>query len=337
MNLSIFKSAVPSMGALGALFAGGLAYASVKFAVDEDPRKEKIEEALPGANCGACGQPGCSSFAGEVVKGEAPVDGCPVGGAEVADKVAEIMGVDAGGSTEVKVAQVLCQGGNQETSMKADYQGVATCQAANMESNIKSCSYGCLGFGDCEAVCAFDAIEMTDNGLPKIDPDKCTGCEKCVLECPRNIISMFSQEQEVFTRCKSVLQGGEVKDDCEVGCIGCTLCAKKCPVDAIEMEDNLPVVDAEECIGCGQCVEVCPTDAMVDTPFEVEDNPTKDADKGSQIVIGDECVGCTLCTNECPVDAISGEQGGQHEIDQDECIQCEQCISVCPKETIEYE
>ncbi|AGB41905.1 electron transport complex, RnfABCDGE type, B subunit [Halobacteroides halobius DSM 5150] len=336
MNLTIFKSAVSSMGILGAVFAGGLAYASVKFSVDEDPRKGKIEEALPGANCGACGYPGCFSFAEGVVKEEVAVDGCPVGGEEVADKVAQIMGVDAKSSKqEVKVAQVLCQGGNQETTMKANYEGVATCQAANMEVNIKSCSYGCLGFGDCEAVCQFDAIYMTDNGLPKIDEKKCTGCEECVIECPRNIISLMSNQEAVTTKCVSTLGATEVKQSCDIGCIGCSLCAKKCPVDAIEMEDNLPVVDAEECIGCNQCVKVCPTDAMVETPFEVEDTSTSE-DSG-QIVIGDECVGCTLCTNKCPVDAISGEQGGQHEIDQVECIQCEQCIAVCPKETIGYE
>lgn len=333
MNINIFKSAVPSMGALGALFAGGLAYASVKFAVEEDPRKEEIEEALPGANCGACGYPGCSSFADEVVNGAAPVDGCPVGGSEVANKVAEIMGVETDDDEEVMIAQVLCQGGQEETELEATYQGVPTCQAADMEANIKSCSYGCLGFGDCVQVCPFDAITMTANGLPEVDPEKCTGCEKCVLECPRDIIELANQQEQVITKCKSVLQGA-VKQACDIGCIGCSLCANECPVNAIEMENNLPVVATEECIGCNQCVEVCPTEAMVETPFE---SSTDSVDPGSEIVIDDGCVGCTICATECPVDAISGTQGNQHEIDQAVCIQCEQCITACPQEVIGYE
>ena len=52
--------------------------------------------ALPGNNCGGCGFPGCSGLAAAIVKGEAEVSGCPVGGAAVADKIAKIMGVVAG-------------------------------------------------------------------------------------------------------------------------------------------------------------------------------------------------------------------------------------------------
>jgi len=44
-------------------------------------------------------------------------------------------------------------------------------------------------------------------------------------------------------------------------CIGCGECAEVCPVEAIIMRDDHPVVDTEWCIGCGLCIRVCPTSA----------------------------------------------------------------------------
>ncbi|WP_408954927.1 RnfABCDGE type electron transport complex subunit B [Natroniella sp. ANB-PHB2] len=267
MEISYFVNAALGLGVLGLLFGTGLAYASVKFAVEEDPKKVAIDEVLPGANCGACGFAGCSGYAEAVAAEKEGIDCCPVGGEELIENIADIMGVAPACSTERQVAEVLCQGGNQETFNKADYQGVPSCQMASMIDNFKSCEYGCLGFGDCAVVCDFDAIVMNENGLPEIDPDKCVECGVCVTECPQNVIELVSSAEDVVTRCKSVLKGKEVKNACEKGCFGCTICAKKCPVDAIEMEDNLPVVDTEECIGCGVCVKKCPTDAFVEVSF----------------------------------------------------------------------
>ncbi|MCK8827879.1 RnfABCDGE type electron transport complex subunit B [Natroniella acetigena] len=266
MGITSFAHASFGLGVLGVIFGTGLAYASVKFAVEEDPKKLEIDDALPGTNCGACGFAGCSSYAEAVAKEEVGVDCCPVGGSELIEKIADIMGV-AASSVEKKSAQVLCQGGNQETFNKAEYQGMSSCQAASMLDNFKSCEYGCLGFGDCAAVCDFDAIVMNENGLPEIDHDKCAECRVCVTECPRDIIELVSSTEDVVTKCKSVLKGKEVKNACEKGCFGCTICAKKCPVDVIEMEDNLPVVDTEGCVGCGVCVKNCPTDAFVEVAF----------------------------------------------------------------------
>ncbi len=273
MEIELLAKAIFGIGILGAIFSIGLSYASVKFAVEEDPKKEKILDVLPGVNCGACGAASCESFAGAIAAEERKdVDGCPVGGQEVADQIAQIMGVTATCDTdECFGAQVLCQGGKDETYDLANYEGIPSCQAAELSGNFKSCSYGCLGFGDCKKSCNFDAIEMNENDIPEINFDKCAECGACLEECPRDLITYVSNHAHVINRCKSIQKGKLVKESCEIGCIGCSICAKKCPVDAIEMENELPVVDIETCIGCNLCVKECPTGSFTKTPFKTID------------------------------------------------------------------
>jgi ferredoxin len=45
-------------------------------------------------------------------------------------------------------------------------------------------------------------------------------------------------------------------------CVGCGACVDRCWMEALKMEGDLPVRDANRCIGCGICMYVCPTDAM---------------------------------------------------------------------------
>lgn len=255
---NVYISALLSMGALGGFFAIGLALASKKFAVEVDPRVEEIEACLPGANCGGCGYPGCASFAEAVVAGKADCNGCPVASAETAAQIAEVMGVSVL-SGEKMIAQVLCKGGAAEALQRSEYRGIATCQAANaIGGGSKACSYGCLGFGDCAHVCPFGAIKMNANNLPEVDAELCTGCNKCVEACPKAIITLVGESRKNHIRCSTHLKGKEVRQVCKVGCIGCGICAKNCPVDAIEMKDNLAVMIYDKCINCQICSEKCP-------------------------------------------------------------------------------
>ncbi|NLY53344.1 MAG: RnfABCDGE type electron transport complex subunit B [Firmicutes bacterium] len=316
-------SAVAVLGGFGLIFGAGLAFAAKKFVVEVDPKAEEILTALPGANCGACGFPGCSGYADAILQGAA-IDRCPVGGASLVEKLAEIMGVEASASGARPVATVYCRGGEAECGKRWRYEGVETCEAAQtIGGGDKQCTYGCLGYGDCFRACPFDAINMNDNGLPVIDEEKCTGCEKCVVACPRGVIGMRPNTALVQVRCLSEDRGAAVRKICTTGCIGCGLCAKACPFDAITVENNLASIDYSKCRNCGLCVAKCPTKAIVG---QLEGRP--------KACIGEDCIGCTICKKACPVDAISGELKSPHRVDPAKCVSCGLCVEKCPKNTI---
>lgn len=246
------------VGVLAIVFGLALAFAAKKFEVAVDERVPLIREALPGANCAACGKTGCDAFAQSVVDGESKVNGCPVGGAAVAKSIMEIMGVDSV-ETEDKVARVLCGGSKSYCREKYDYEGIEDCAAAaNLFGGPTSCSYGCLGKGNCLRACQFDAIVIED-GLAKILKDKCTGCGLCVPACPKNIIELLPASVEYTVACSSLDKGNIVRQNCEVGCIGCRRCVKACSVGAITMNGTLAKIDPALCVNCGECAKVCPT------------------------------------------------------------------------------
>ncbi|MBW6457807.1 MAG: RnfABCDGE type electron transport complex subunit B [FCB group bacterium] len=262
MDLQSLLIAAGSMGGLGLLFAAGLAIANKKLHVEEDPRVTRVMEVIPGANCGGCGLPGCAAFAEAVVLGKAPVNGCPVGGADVAQKIAEIMGVEVS-SGEREVARCMCQGGLEEIAYQGEYLGAQSCIAASLVSGGKKlCEYGCMGLGDCSAACPFDAIIITENRLPVVDNEKCTGCGKCIDVCPRDLMHLHPISYKVRVLCQNHDIGRYAMKICTRSCIACGLCVKKCPFDAIHVIDDLAVIDYEKCKQCGLCAAVCPNQAI---------------------------------------------------------------------------
>ena len=252
------------LGGLGLLFGVSLSIASRIFGVKVDPKIEEVRGALPGANCGACGFPGCDGLANAIVSGKAPINACSVGGKPVADEVADIMGINDV-NFERKVAVVLCQGSCDKSKEKYIYEGIKDCRVANiLAGGSKSCSFGCLGCGTCKDVCEYDAIQMID-GVAVIDKEKCTACMKCIEICPKKIIELVPYEQQVVVKCKSLDPGKEVRSKCSVGCIGCQICVKNCPVDAFSFENNLAKINYDKCTNCGICAEKCPTKAIHST------------------------------------------------------------------------
>lgn len=246
------------IGIAGLLIAVLLGVAAIAFAVPVDEKELAVRDVLPGNNCGGCGFAGCDALAKAIAAGEAPVNACPVGGAAVAGKIGEIMGADAGDAVKM-VAVVKCAGTCDKAGIKANYYGISDCKraAAIPGRGDKACAYGCMGFGSCVAACQFDAIHVV-NGVAVVDKEKCVACGKCMQECPNNLIEMVPYEATKVVSCSNKDKGPKVMAVCDVGCIGCGLCAKQCECDAITLENNLAHIDQSKCTGCGKCAEKCP-------------------------------------------------------------------------------
>ncbi|MDR1724304.1 MAG: Fe-S cluster domain-containing protein [Tannerella sp.] len=264
--------AIIILGSIGAGAALILFVISKKFEVKEDPRIALILEALPGANCGGCGYPGCGGFAGACVKADT-LDGlqCPVGGASVMKKIATIMGKDAVESVP-KVAVVRCDGTCEARPRVNIFDGARSCAiAASLYSGETGCSFGCLGLGDCIEACTFDAITMNHaTGLVEINEAKCTSCGACVKACPKRIIELRikgPKSRRIYVSCVNKDKGGIARKACANACIGCSKCVKECQFEAITMDSNLAYIDYAKCRLCRKCVGVCPTGAIHELNF----------------------------------------------------------------------
>lgn len=247
--MELFLGVVKAAGMVGfvGLFIGVfLGIAAIKFKVKVDEKEEAVLGLLPGNNCGGCGFAGCSGLAAAIAKGEAPVNGCPVGGQPVADKIAEVMGVDAGSSVKM-VAFVKCQGDCDKTTVDYEYTGIEDCRMLSFVPNggPKSCNYGCLGYGSCVTVCPFDAIHV-ENGVAVVDKEKCKACGKCIEVCPKKLIELIPYDSKYAVACSSADKGPVTMKDCTVGCIGCSLCVKACPVEAVTVSDFHAKIDQEK-------------------------------------------------------------------------------------------
>ncbi len=254
-GVMVATAIVAGVGLFIGLFLG---FAAKTFAVKQDERELLVRDLLPGANCGGCGYPGCDGLAAAIAKGEAPANACPVASREAHGQIAEVMGTSVE-ETEQKVAYVKCAGTCDKTQVKYEYYGVNDCNkaAAVPGKGNKKCSYGCMGFGSCVRVCAFDAIHIKD-GIAVVDKEKCTGCSTCVAQCPNRLIELVPAAARHLVTCSSPEKGKDVKAACSAGCIGCKLCVKACEFDAIHVEDNLAYIDYSKCTNCGKCAVVCP-------------------------------------------------------------------------------
>lgn len=264
MDAGTFLVPVAILGGVGLTFGALIAVAHRRFRVWEDPRIEEVTGMLPGSNCGACGFAGCRAFAEAVIAGNTPPAQCTVMGPADREDVAHYLGVDAGQVAKV-VARLLCAGGSDIAPHKAEYHGVSSCAAAlAVGGGGKACPWGCLGFADCAVACDFDAITMSANDLPIVDPAKCTACGDCVEACPLDLFTMMPVHHHLIVQCRNLLSGEPATAVCAVACNACARCAVDAAPGLIEMQNGLAVIDYDRIeLENPAAIARCPTGAIV--------------------------------------------------------------------------
>ena len=261
-----------SLSVTGIAAAIILFFVAQRFKVIEDPRIDDVEDALPAANCGGCGYPGCRSFAEACVRADNLQSlFCPVGGNDTMKEVAGILGKEAS-EQDPLVAVIRCSGSYAHRAQVNHYDGAASCAiASSLYAGDTGCQYGCLRHADCVRACEFDAMYMdAETGLPVVIDDNCTACGACVDACPKDIIELRKKnkrDRKIFVSCINEDKGGIAKRSCEVACTGCGKCEEVCPHDAITIENFLAYIHPVKCKLCRKCVEVCPTNAILEINF----------------------------------------------------------------------
>lgn len=266
--ITAFLSNMLILGGLAVLAAVVLYLTSRRFAVEKSPEADAVYTLLPQANCGACGYAGCRDFAENCARADKEKFShlrCPVGGERIMAQIAAIRGFDA--ATEKQTCAVLhCNGTCQNAPDKIAYTGMKSCRLANMVMSGQSgCPNGCLRFGDCVGVCRFGALTIDkEQGIPVIDPAKCTSCGACVKRCPRGLFEIrpIKDNSQVYVACSNRQKGAVARKNCHAACIACGKCAKLVPL--IKVEDNLAHIPAEVSAAeyGSRLAEGCPTGAI---------------------------------------------------------------------------
>ena len=244
---------------IGLICGVGLSVASSVMAVKEDERFPAIRGCLPGANCGACGFTGCDGYAKALLQPGTKTNLCVPGGAEAAKKLAAVLGVEAE-ETVRNVAVVKCSGTCDVTQPKEEYRGIHTCSAAKLLfGGPGSCTYGCIGYGDCAAVCPQKAISI-ERGVAFVDAAELHRLRPVRQAVPAGRDRAGAGDGEI--RCR-VLKPRQGRDDAQ-GVFDRVyrlheVREKLRSTMRSPSSGNLAAIDYAKCTGCGKCAEVCTT------------------------------------------------------------------------------
>ena len=180
-----------------------------------DPLVLAIEDVLPGANCGGCGLPGCSSNAEAIVARKAAPNSCVAEVRNWRKRLPDCWGCRSRPKSRILLFRAATYGPDK-AELKYQYDGILDCRAvALLNGGMKTCNVGCLGLGTCARECPFGAIQMGPEGLPVVDEEKCTGCGTCERVCPKHIITLSSVTRRIIREYTT--------DDCT------TPCQRQCP------------------------------------------------------------------------------------------------------------
>jgi Fe-S-cluster-containing hydrogenase component 2 len=187
-----------------------------------------------------------------------------VSGEAAREQIAQYLGVDAGSAVK-NVARLLCAGGSDVAGYQAEYRGLPTCgAAAAVAGGGKGCAWGCLGLADCERACEFDAIHMSDTGLPVVDVEKCTACGDCVVACPKSLFELRPLNAGLLVQCRNLIGGDDALAQCRVACTACGKCVQDAPEGLISVASGVAVLNYDKiALAEPRAAERCPTGAIV--------------------------------------------------------------------------
>ena len=285
--------AISVLAVMGIIFGLVLTIAAKKFEIKTDPNLDAIKNLLPGANCGACGFPGCSSLAEAIFTKDIPASKCLVAKNDAITAINDILGKKAD-IIIAKFPYLKCQHAPAKAEKTYKYNGLSDCSLVlTLFKGNRICKYSCFGMGSCVKACPFQAISIAENGFPQIDVNLCTGCGICVEACPQSILELSSENQTSHIKCNNLDRGKQALDVCETSCVSCGICIKKCPEEAISMKTyknsgTLPKIDETKCTQCNICIQVCPRKCITyNAP--IQRNTFKSSQKAG-------CSACSLCS-----------------------------------------
>lgn len=268
---SILVEALIPLSLMGLIFGLILAVAAKFLEVKKDERLEKITQALPGINCGACGFAGCAVYAAAVATGKTDLTLCLPGGKKVAETLADLLDRKVEYRHERMVAQVCCKGGKGKALFKYIYDGLADCNALHaLYGGNKVCPYGCLGEGSCIRVCPVEAITYDGQGLVWVNKERCIQCGKCLAICPTHVIQYIPYTADYFVACNSTDKAITVKKYCSVACTGCTLCENKSPAGGFKIDNFLARIDYSKTGERVTAAKSCPAQCIIPNPAQVQ-------------------------------------------------------------------
>lgn len=194
-----------------------------------------------------------------------------------------------------------------------------------------------------------------------VDRDLCTGCDICMVVCPREAITLRPNPKDANGKAIAPVVDVDVEK-----CDYHGECAAACPFGAIKVtvngEEKIPVVekevypefirqieiDSENCEPeCKLCEEKCPLNVVTVrfeplTPEEVKEKKIK-VEPGATLqrtivdVKIENCACCKVCEAICPVNVIKVTKfiNGYIKIYQERCPEgCQDCLDVCPVDAL---
>ncbi|WP_024561602.1 electron transport complex subunit RsxB [Franconibacter pulveris 601] len=164
MNMIVI--AVVALTLLALVFGMLLGYASRRFAAEEDPVVDQVDDLLPQSQCGQCGYPGCRPYAEAVANNGENINRCAPGGEAVMLKIATLLNVEP-------------QPIDGDAAAPEPPRMLAVIDEPN-----------CIGCTKCIQACPVDAIVGATRAMHTVMSDLCTGCNLCVDPCPTQCIEM---------------------------------------------------------------------------------------------------------------------------------------------------